>query len=299
MRHDAHLWIRPDAARWLKPGTDPADVYPTLARQREAANAAALEAEVAAGYRLLAVLREEVAELREELKRRRALEAKYSPSQPRVPAGNPRGGQWSNRNEGGADFGGFGSGDGAEGGSSSDGSGGESEGVDASDVSSGTDSENFSDSIVKIAADNSGRRYSPDLVEEEAHVGHTLREHTEKTGDELLASTTPDRGDTGIYSYARKRNGSFESREAANDLVNRTLEQNRDQVDAVASGQSADAFVTARFGYKTGREAFRSDIDAKPYLRDTYGVGVYIVHDPRRERGYSVITAYPRNEQPR
>jgi hypothetical protein len=70
LRHDAHLWIRPDAARWVKPGTDPADIYPTLARKPDAAKAAAFEAEIAAGYRLLAVLREEVAELRAELKRR-------------------------------------------------------------------------------------------------------------------------------------------------------------------------------------------------------------------------------------
>jgi hypothetical protein len=106
LRHDAHLWIRPDAARFFPPGTDPADINPTLPRKPDAAKAAAfeaeIEAEVAAGYRLLAVLREEVAELRAELKRRQALEAKYSPSQPRVPAGNPRGGQWSNRNEGGS-----------------------------------------------------------------------------------------------------------------------------------------------------------------------------------------------------
>jgi hypothetical protein len=100
LRHDAHLWIRPDAARWVKPGTDPADIYPTLARKADAANAAAFEAEIAAGYRLLAVLREEVASLRAELARRRALEAKYSPSQPRMPAGNPRGGQWTDRSGG-------------------------------------------------------------------------------------------------------------------------------------------------------------------------------------------------------
>jgi hypothetical protein len=103
-RHDAHLWIRPDAARFLPPGMDPAELYPTLARKPDAAKAAAFEAEVAAevaaGYRLLAVLREEVAELRAELKRRRALEAKYSPSQPRVPSGDPRGGQWTDRSGG-------------------------------------------------------------------------------------------------------------------------------------------------------------------------------------------------------
>ncbi|MHB8268242.1 hypothetical protein [Bradyrhizobium sp.] len=118
LRHDAHLWIRPDAARFFPPGTDPAVINPTLPRKPDAAKEAAFEAELAAevakGYRLLAVLREEVASLRAELKRRRELEEKYSPSQPRVPAGNPRGGQWSNRNEGGSGvgFGGSGSGDG-------------------------------------------------------------------------------------------------------------------------------------------------------------------------------------------
>jgi hypothetical protein len=115
-RHDAHLWIRPDAARFYPPGTDLADIYPTLPRKPDAAKTAAFEAEVEAGYRLLAVLREEVASLRAELKRRRELEEKYSPSQPRVPAGNPRGGQWTSGNEGGANFGlgGFDSGDGSE-----------------------------------------------------------------------------------------------------------------------------------------------------------------------------------------
>src|SRR5882757_6748212 len=73
-RHDAHLWIRPDAARFFPPGTDPADINPTLPRKPDAAKVAAFEAEVAAAYQRLAVLREEVASLRTYLKRRRALE---------------------------------------------------------------------------------------------------------------------------------------------------------------------------------------------------------------------------------
>jgi hypothetical protein len=67
------------------------------------------------------VLREEVAEIRAEMKRRRALEEKYSPSQPRVPAGNPRGGQWTDRSGGGGNFGGSGT---ADGNGSTDGTGG-------------------------------------------------------------------------------------------------------------------------------------------------------------------------------
>jgi hypothetical protein len=122
-RHDAHLWIRHDAARFLPPGMDPADLHPTPARKPDTAQAT-FEAEIEAAYQRLAMLREEVASLRAELKRQRLEEAKYSPSQPRVPAGNPRGGQWSNRNEGGSGvgFGGSGSGDGE---ASTDGTGGE------------------------------------------------------------------------------------------------------------------------------------------------------------------------------
>jgi hypothetical protein len=86
LRHDAHLWIRPDFARWLKPGADPAEVYPHLKRQREAAEDAAFAAQIAASRPLLAALRVEVDEMKAALARRRLEEAKYSPSQPRVPA---------------------------------------------------------------------------------------------------------------------------------------------------------------------------------------------------------------------
>jgi hypothetical protein len=55
---------------------------------------------------VLAALNEEMKEVNAEMARwRRRLaeeEAKYSPSQPRVPAGNPRGGQWTDRSGGGS-----------------------------------------------------------------------------------------------------------------------------------------------------------------------------------------------------
>ena len=295
LRHDAHLWIRPDAARWVKPGTDPADIYPTLARKPDAAKAAAFEAEIAAGYRLLAVLREEVASLRVELKRRRELEAKYSPSQLRVPAGNSRGGQWSNRNEGGAGSGSFGSGDGAEAGSSSEGFGG----VDASDVSSGTDSENFSDSVVKIAADDSERRYSVDLREEEARGGHTLRDHVGKTDAYLIGLMNADyeRSTSGNLEITRFRDaeGSFATREQANDHVNQLLKLERDKVDQVATGMEKKLTLESRIGSVTGYEAFRPNGDSDPYIRDTYGVRAVIINDSRSPRGYTVRTAFPVN----
>src|SRR4051812_1254026 len=94
MRHDAHLWIRHDIKRFFKPGTDLADVVPALRRRRDA-EAAAFAAEIAKGYRLLAVLRAEMTSIKADLVRRRLEEQiKYSPTQPRVPAGNRDGGQW-------------------------------------------------------------------------------------------------------------------------------------------------------------------------------------------------------------
>jgi hypothetical protein len=94
--------IRHDYARWLKPGTDPEEVFPHLKRQREAAEDAAFAAQIAASRRFLAALRAEVDELKAAQARRRLEEAKYSPSQPRVPAGNPRSGQWTDRSSGGS-----------------------------------------------------------------------------------------------------------------------------------------------------------------------------------------------------
>lgn len=196
-----------------------------------------------------------------------ALQRKFSPDQPRVPAGNPDGGQWT------------------------DGGGG----INDPRVLSDADPEGLRP--YEQYAQNLPDKRPIDLREEEARGGHALREHVGKTDEELLASTTIDRGQTIAFSYARRINGSFASMESANDFVNRTLEQNRDRVEAVANGRLAEDFITYRFGYKTGREAFREDVDAAPYLRDPYGVGVSIVHDPRASRGYSVVTAYPRNER--
>ena len=49
LRHDAHRWIRHDAARFVRPGFDPADVFPTLARKAQPAPAPAFDDELAAG----------------------------------------------------------------------------------------------------------------------------------------------------------------------------------------------------------------------------------------------------------
>ena len=71
-----------------------------MKRQREAAEDAAFDAEIAASQRVLTMLRAEVDEMKAARARQRLEEAKYSPSQPRVPAGDPRGGQWTDRSGG-------------------------------------------------------------------------------------------------------------------------------------------------------------------------------------------------------
>jgi hypothetical protein len=104
LRYDAHRWIRHDAARFVRPGFDPADVFPTLARKTQPAPASTFDdeiaAEIATARRVNRAALHELNEVRAELARRRALDAKYSPTQPRIPPGNPRGGQWTNRNGG-------------------------------------------------------------------------------------------------------------------------------------------------------------------------------------------------------
>src|SRR3954468_21410238 len=96
IRHDWRMWIRHDFARWLKPGVDPVDVIPGLARERaeqeakrarEEAARAAQDAELKAFIeyqrRFTAALMEEMKEVNAAMARRRrrlAEEAKYSPS---------------------------------------------------------------------------------------------------------------------------------------------------------------------------------------------------------------------------
>ncbi|HEV7880189.1 RNase A-like domain-containing protein [Bradyrhizobium sp.] len=296
----------------MKPGFDPADIYPTLARKPDAAQAA-FEAEVEAAYQRHAVLREQLAELRAEPKRARELEEKYSPSQPRVPSGNPRGGQWTDR----------GGGQGTVAGPSSD--TGQSQdadltqpmgNVDIGDVSESselgdlfqikpdgprTDAANLSDSIVKVAASDDPRFYTPDLAQEDnLFGGHALRRHNERSESSLIdwLNAKYQRTQTGNLEITQYdvAEGTFRSREEANDLVNQVLKRNTDEVDQVAAGKIEEAILQHRFGFVTGKEAYRPNGDSDPYIRPTYSVRVVIRHDTRSWRGYRVHTAFPVND---
>jgi len=173
------------------------------------------------------------------------LALKYSPTQPRVQAGNPEGGQWTTV-----------------------------AGVDA-----GSDSSNFSND----------RYLNRHIVD--SHVGKTDEELTERIRNTRIRGL--------FLTVGMDRNGSFDSVKSARDLIKRTLDNNPDVVSAVASGRSPDAFLTWRFGFETGREAYLETPDSSIRMRKTYGVGVAIAHDPNSEFGYRVITAYPRNLNPR
>lgn len=100
----------------------------------------------------------------------------------------------------------------------------------------------------------------------------------------------------GILVVGLRFSGSFSSIQAANSLVNATLARNATIVEAVASGHSSDAFVTAEFGSITGTEAYRSSPLGEPHIRATTGVGVKIHHDPKQLKGFRVLTAYPLNK---
>jgi hypothetical protein len=313
IRHDWRMWIRHDFARWLKPGVDPADVIPGLARERadqeakrarEEAARDAEDAELAAFIeeqrRFTAALEEEMKEVNAAMARRRRRlaeeEAKYSPSQPRVPAGNPRGGQWTRI--------GGGSGqspaqDVAQPMGNVDIGVGSSETEGLFNIGErGTDAANSSDGVLKVAAaDESGQRYSVNLEEEDARGGHAKSKHVGKTDSELIDVMNADyvrrqSGNLEITEF-RREEGSFTSLEQANHLVNRVLEMNKDKVDGVAAGQKRETTLQERFEFVTGKEAFRPNGDSEPYIRDTNSVRVVIRPDKSSWRGYRVHTAYP------
>ncbi|MBS0241588.1 MAG: phage portal protein [Proteobacteria bacterium] len=138
-------------------------------------------------------------------------------------------------------------------------------------------------------------RYRVDLLEEEQAGGHTLSKHVGETPQTLLARVraTIAEGDDPLKRDIRS--GTFPSAEAAGKLVDSTLAQNKTVVDAVAEGRLREVRVDAMFTSQTGFEAYAPNTRSQPTIRDTYGVGVFIRHDPDTARGYRVISAYPRN----
>ena len=149
--------------------------------------------------------------------------------------------------------------------------------------------------VAQNGPDNSFGSYRIDLHEEEALGGHPITRHIGESEQSILATLRKEiafvrtRGD----QVDGARLGSFTSVESANKLVSSTLAQNPLLVDQVARGDVRSVFVSARFASRTGFEAYAPNERSQAYIRDTYGVGVNIVHDRRSPKGFRVQTAYP------
>jgi hypothetical protein len=149
------------------------------------------------------------------------------------------------------------------------------------------------DASVVLVADNDYRPPFVNLNDEERY-GHTVRDHVNKTDTELLSETGYWSVPGGQMLHAQE--GSFDNMGQASDLVNQTLARNADVVREVASGAEPNATINQRFGFVTGREAYQPPGEEnKPYVRPTYEVRVYIVHDAGAASGFRVRTAFPRN----
>ena len=191
---------------------------------------------------------------------------KYNPNQPRAPRGTSEGGQW----------------------------------VDDGGGSGGGDSDPSSDERIRVAQASSEQdKYRVDLrIHDEELGGHTLRDHVNKSDEDLLEIVRRDRYDGFTFSIARIQQGSFLSEGDANYFVNETLSANRHLVDEVASGARQYASLNRRFGSVTGKEAFRVDVKSDPVMRPTYAVRVIIEHDIKSPAKFRVKTAFPRNQLP-
>lgn len=169
----------------------------------------------------------------------------FNPSQPRVPAGRPDGGQWTD-----------------------------------------------GDGVIPVA-DN-------DRLDEDKYLNqHIINDHVGKSDIELIERIKRSQYRGWTHSFGIDRNGSFASVESARDFIKATIDMNQEAVWRVANGHSQREFLTYRFGFETGREAYVDPPDIEIIgMRRTYEVGVVIVHDLNSELGYRIRTAYPRNYYP-
>jgi hypothetical protein len=145
---------------------------------------------------------------------------KYRPDQPRVPRGQPDGGQWVD------------------------------EGL------SGGERRRPQDETRIAQASSEEESYSVDLRKQDGELGgHTIRDHVGKDDEYLLQYVKQRTARFLVYSFGQQAEGTFLSEADANDLVNQSLSTNREVVAAVASGSISEAVFDTRFGYVTGKEA--------------------------------------------
>lgn len=222
--------------------------------------------------------------------RLRSRVVKYSPGQPRLPAGSPHGGQWTS----------VGGGMPANS-ANSPSLEGPAQPIRYAALDTGTRTDaaaapsGNSDDQVAAGSERSG--YPIDLNEEEARGGHTIGAHVNRSEKSLLSDVADimARGGDGRVFESGIKEGSFPSVEAANKLVNATIARNQAKVDLVASGLSPREELDAEFSSPTGYEAYARTGRSTPYIRATYGVYVVIVPDQSSPKGYRVDTAFPKN----
>ena len=192
--------------------------------------------------------------------------AKYAPDQPRVPAGQSGGGQWT----------------------------------DGAGVGSGSNN-----GRVRVAQADGGRSgYPINILEEDEVGGHTYAEHVGKLEEYLKARITGSRsGVPYIFGVGEKRAGSFPSVDAANKLVNSTVgdPENASKIEMFREAKFPfwlpELRIFKSFSSPTGIEAYSPDDRTIPKIRSTSGVTVRLIRTDRVQRGYYVDSAWPMNEE--
>ncbi|WP_170162551.1 RNase A-like domain-containing protein [Methylocystis hirsuta] len=257
-------------------------------------------------------------------KRDLALERRYSPDQPRVPAGNSGGGRWTSGGSGG-DSGGESSSARDDRARRRDAEGlvqtatnrdpkvasdaanpitrvqsrrvGGGENVASGNVAFNRDHE-LNRVIESQVHRVQNRGYDVDLAEEERglHDGHTIRDHVGKSDENLKQRSARTRISFGLFRMWKPRIGTFPSVIAANKLVNSTLSRSSALVEEVASGRVSAATLEAWFLTPTGKEAYAPKFNSSAIIRDTFGVRVLITHVAGSKRGFKVFTAFPIND---
>lgn len=152
--------------------------------------------------------------------------------------------------------------------------------------------------LIGDTGDRSG--YPIDVLGEDALGGHTFEKHVGKPDEYLKARVLGSRVNLlGIATVGERRAGSFTSLEAANKLINSTLSQNNDKIDAFVERRFPSVLpfmnIFADFDSPTGYEAYAPNDRAQPRMRPTYGVTVHIRRTTASEKGYYVHSAWPTN----
>lgn len=237
---------------------------------------------------------------------------KYRPDQPRVPAGNPDGGQWTDEGgDGGSDGGGASLRDRVARNkppkdiqpSASD--------TPAQPASAADSTPRFLDENIDnepkpfdgaevVPAAGEGGNYGINLLDDEGKLGsHTLSKHVHENDQSLLNEAKREQSKqlkdyiSGTKSNGEIKVGSFTSVESANKLVNATLADNKGLVALFQASSDDRLWIRSRFSSPTGREAYAKNLWNSFDIRDTYGVFVLLVKDPTSPRGFRVHTSFP------